>query len=215
MTEDTEGYHPPQSLAALHPHHLLSCTTWSAHLAISSMEPLTLLSITSPLPWVLKERDTSFRPQTDMDGTNTTRSVTANQSTSVIVAQLAEDGKRIKETFKNSQTPKHQKCFCIPVEHLHQQLKTSLLHLPPTTSPSPWCVCKEEVSCHSFCLPEVVSVPSVPSTLQISQQLPEELSERTGSVMRNSLCSHSAGKPLSTTVHPVLIRFNRRGWRKG
>lgn len=135
MAEDTEGYHPPQSLAALHPDHHLSCTTWFAHLAISSMESLTLLTITSPLPLVLKERDTSFRPQTDMDSTNTTRSVTANQSTSVTVAQLAEDGKRIKETFKNSQTPKHQKCFCIPVKHLHQQLKTSLLHLPPTTSP--------------------------------------------------------------------------------
>lgn len=68
----------------------------------------------------------------------------------------------------------------------------------PHHLPSPWCVCREEVSCHSFCLPEVVSVLSVLSILQISQQLPEELRETTGSVMRNSLCSHRAGQPLST-----------------
>lgn len=48
--QDTVGYHPPHSPAALHPGHLLSWTTWFAHLAISSTEHFTILSITSPLP---------------------------------------------------------------------------------------------------------------------------------------------------------------------
>lgn len=69
--------------------------------------------------------------------------------------------------------------------------------LPPSL-PSPWCVCRGEVSCHSSCLPEAVSVPSVPSVLQTLLQLREELSEITGCVMRNSLCSHRAGLPEYT-----------------
>lgn len=69
---------------------------------------------------------------------------------------------------------------------------------PPPDLPSPWCVCRGEVSCHSSCLPEAVSVPSVPWVLQILLQLREELSEIIGCVMRNSLCSHRGGLPEYT-----------------
>lgn len=71
---------------------------------------------------------------------------------------------------------------------------------PPPDLPSPWCVCRGEVSCHSSCLPEAVSVPSVPWVLQILPQLREELSEIIGHVTRNSLCSQR----WAARVHPAV-----------
>lgn len=123
-----------QSPAALYPdhllHHLVCPPCHQQHRAFDHTEHYQPSALSSQGRETLPSDHT-----TDMDSTDTTRSLSANHSISIAAAQIAEDEKKIKETFKNSQTPKHQKCFCIPVNHLHRQLKTSLLHLPPTTFP--------------------------------------------------------------------------------
>lgn len=107
MTEDTVGYHPPHSPAALYPdHHLVCPPCHHQHRAFDHTEHYQPSALSSQGRETLPSDHTA-----DMDSTDMTRSIPPNHSTSVTAAQLAEDGKRIKETFNNSQTPKHQKCF--------------------------------------------------------------------------------------------------------